>query len=124
LFQQSREASAEPCRDFVARARSDIADGFQSGTAQAAGDGILGAEREYRQWPDRIGFFALPDDLPGAIARHRAGTDRCTCNPGADRKTLPRQRFADDLHQRSLAAEQMGAASDIEKQAMRRIERY
>ncbi len=43
---------------------------------------------------------------------------------GADGKPLPRQRSAYRLHQRGLAAEQMRAAGDVEKQTMRRIERH
>ena len=43
------------------RARSDIADGFQSGAAQAAGDRIVGAEREHRQRPR-----PLPASSPSA----------------------------------------------------------
>ena len=38
-------------------------------------------------------------------------------------KPCARQRSAHRLHQRCFAAEQMGAAGDVEKQTMRRIER-
>ena len=54
----------------------------------------------------------------------RARADRRARNRGADGKTLPGQRFAKHLHQRGLAAEQMGAAGDVEKQPMRRIQRH
>ena len=106
------------------RAQGHIADGFQPGAAQAAGDGIVGSQRGHRQRLDRIGFLAMTDDFPGDIARHRARADRCTCNPCTDDKALPRQRAAHHLHQRGLATEQMGAAGDVEKQAMRGIERH
>ena len=43
----------------MARARGDIADGFQPGAAQAAGDGIVGAEREHRQRRDGVGLLAI-----------------------------------------------------------------
>ena len=49
LLEQRGETGAEPRRDFVARARGDIADGLQPGAAQAAGDGVISAERGYRQ---------------------------------------------------------------------------
>ena len=62
--------------------------------------------------------------LPGDMARQRARADRGAGDRGADGKAAPRQRAADDLHQRGLAAEQMGAAGDVEEQAMRRIERH
>ena len=58
------------------------------------------------------------------MARQGAGADRGGGDRGADGKTLPRQRAAHDLQQRGLAAEQMGAAGDVEKQPMRRIERH
>ena len=54
----------------------------------------------------------------------RARADRCARNRRTDDKTLPRQRAAHHLHQRGLAAEQMGAAGNVEKQAMRGIERH
>ena len=124
LFQQGGEASAEPGRYFVAGAGGDIADGFQPGAAQAAGDGLVSAEREHRQQRDRIGFPTVTDDFPGDATRHRARADRCARNRAADDKALPCQRAAHHLHQRGLAAEQMGAAGDVEKQAMRGIERH
>ncbi len=43
---------------------------------------------------------------------------------GADGKAAAAQRAADDLQQRTLAAEQMGAAGDVEIEPMRRIERH
>ena len=47
------------------RARAgDVADGFQAGAAQAAGDGLIGAERGYRQRTDGFGLLAIGDDLP------------------------------------------------------------
>ena len=115
---------AEPRRDFVARARGHIADGFQPGAAQAAGDGLIGAEREHRQRFDRLGLAAIRHDAAGDMTRHGARADRCARNRGTDGKTLPRQRAAHHLHQRGLAAEQMGAAGNVEKQAMRGIQRH
>jgi hypothetical protein len=124
VFQQGREISAEPRRNFMTRAGSHIADGFQPGAAQAAGDGIVGAEREHRQRFDRSGFPTTADDLARGIPRHRARADRCARNCRTDGKAVSRQVITDHLHQRGLAAEQMGAAGDIEKQAVRGIERY
>ena len=85
----------------------------------------IGAEREYRQRLDRIGFLALPDDaaMERDFVRVRAQTG-VAGDRGADGKALPRQCVAQHLHQRRFAAEQMGAAGDVEKQAMRGIERH
>ena len=58
------------------------------------------------------------------MASDGARADRGGGNAGADRKTLPGQRAADRPQQVGLAAEQMGAAGDVEKQPMRRIERH
>ena len=43
---------------------------------------------------------------------------------GADHKTLRGQNAAHEPHHRGLAAEQMRAAGDVEKQAVRGIERH
>ena len=97
---------------------------FQSGAAQAAGDGAVGAEREHRQWFYAIGFFAVADDAAMNMAVHRSRTDRCAGNRGADGKALPRQRAANHLHQFGFAAEQMRATGDVEEQAVRGIQRH
>ncbi len=97
---------------------------FKPGAAQAAGDGVIGAEREHRQRFYRLGLAAIRHDLAGDMTRHGARADRCARNRGADGKTLPGQRAAHHLHQHGLAAEQMGAAGNVEKQAMRRIQRH
>ena len=108
----------------MACAGGDIADGFQAGAAQAAGDGAVGAERKYRQRLHAIGFFAVHDDAAMDMTIHRPRADRGAGNRSADGKALPRQRAAHHLHQRGLAAEQMRAAGDIEEQAMRGIQRH
>jgi len=61
-FQQGGKVSAESCRDFMTRARGDIADGFQPGTAQAGIYRSIGAQRGHRQRLDRISFLAVTDD--------------------------------------------------------------
>ena len=116
--------SAEPRRDFVAAARGDVADSFQAGAAQAAGDGVTGAERGNRQRTDGFRLLAIGNDLSGSLPRQRAGTDRGARDRGADGKAAPAQRAAYDLQQRALAAEQVGAAGDIEIEAVRQIERH
>ena len=58
------------------------------------------------------------------MARQGARADRGAGDRGADGKAPPRQRAAYDPQQRGLAAEQMGAAGDVEEQPMRRIERH
>ena len=108
----------------MTRAGGDIADGFQPGAAQAAIDRIIGAEREHRQRPDRIGFLAVTDDAAMDMTTHRPRAHRGAGDRGADGKTLHGQRVAHPPHHRGLAAEQMGAAGDVEKQAMRSIERH
>ena len=108
----------------MARARGDIANGFQPGAAQAAGDGDIGAERRDRQRADGLGLLAIGNDFAGDMTRHGARADRGAGNRGADDKTLPGQRAAQHLQQRALAAEQMGAAGDVEIQPMRGIERH
>ena len=104
-------------------ARGDIADGFQPGTAQAFGDGVIGAEGCHRQRGDGVGLSAIGDDATGRSVRQRARADRGGGNGRADGKALPRQCPRELPQQRRLAAEQMGAAGDVEKQPMRRIER-
>ena len=106
------------------RAGSDIADGFQAGAAQARDDGRIGAERGYRQRPDRIGFLALADDAAMDMTGQRPRADGGAGDGGADRKTLRGQHVAHQPHHRGLAAEQMHAAGDVEKQAVRGIERH
>ncbi len=108
----------------MAGAGGHIADGVQPGAAQAAGDGLISAEREYRQRLDRGGFPALPDDAAMEVISQGPRTDRGSGDRGADGKALPPQRVAQHLHQRRFAAEQMGAAGDVEKQAMRGVERH
>ena len=124
MRQQGREVAAEARGDFVRRARGDIADGFQPGTAQAGCDRRIGAERGHRQGIDRLGFLAVLHDSAGASARQRARANRCTCNRRADEKAMPGQRAADHSQQRGLATEQMGTAGNVQEQAMRRIERH
>ena len=106
------------------RAGGDIADGFQPGAAQAGGDRIAGAERGHRQRPDRIGFLAIANDAAMDMAGHRPRADRGAGDGGADGKALRGQRVAHQPHHRGLAAEQMHAAGDVEKQAMRGIQRH
>ena len=108
----------------MASARGDVADGLQAGAAQAAGDGVTGAERGYRQRADGRGLLAIGNDLSGSLPRQRPGADRGARDRGADGKAATAQRTAYDLQQRTLAAEQMGAAGDVEIEPMRRIERH
>ena len=54
----------------------------------------------------------------------RTGADRGRGNRGADGKAAAAQRTDHDLQQHALAAEQMGAAGDVEEQTVGRIERY
>ena len=110
--------------DFMTRARGDIADGLQPRAAQAAGDGVIGAEGKYRKRADRLGLLAIGHDGAGRAARQRPRADRGACDGRADGKTLPGQRARELSQQRRLAAEQMGAAGDVEEQPMRRIERH
>jgi len=58
------------------------------------------------------------------MARQGAGADRGGGDRGADGKAATAQRAAYDLQQRALAAEQMGAAGDVEIEPMRRIKRH
>ena len=58
------------------------------------------------------------------MAGHRPGAHGSAGDGGADGKTLRGQRIAHQPHQRGLAAEQMRAAGDVEKQPMRGIERH
>jgi len=106
------------------RAGSDIADGFQAGTAQTGDHGRIGAERRYRQRADRIGFLALRHDAAMDMAGQRPRADCGAGDGGADRKTLRSQDVAQQPHHRGLATEQMHAAGDVEKQPMRGIERH
>ncbi len=107
----------------MARAGGDIADGFQPGAAQAAGDGLVGTERGHRQRLDRIGFLTIADDAAMGMTGHRPCAYRGAGDGGADGKTLRGQHVTHQPHHRGLAAEQMGAAGDVEKQAMRGIKR-
>lgn len=124
MFQQGREAGAEAGGDFMPAARGDIADGLQPGAAQTADNGFIGAERGYRQEADCIRFSAIADNATMDMIAKRSRTGGRAGNRGADSKALRRQHAAQKLQQRRLAAEQMGAAGDVEKQAMRRIERH
>ena len=124
LLKQCREPRAEPRSDLVPFARGDIADGLQSGAAQPTDDRLIDTEREHRQRLHRCRLLALTDNAARDMARQRPRADRRTGNRSADGKTLPRQCTADRLQHRSLAAEQMRATADVEKQAMRRIERH
>jgi hypothetical protein len=49
LFQERCESDTKTRGDLVAAACSDIADGFQPGTAQPARDRIIRPQREHRQ---------------------------------------------------------------------------
>ncbi len=60
----------------MALARGDIADGLQPGAAQAADDGVIRAEREQRQRPDRLGFLADSDDAAMGMVADGARADR------------------------------------------------
>ena len=106
------------------RAGSHIADGFQTGTAQARDHGGIGAERGYRQRPDRIGLLAFANDAAMDMTGQRPRAHGGAGDGGTDRKTLRGQHVAHQPHHRGLAAEQMHAAGDVEKQAVRRIERH
>ena len=108
----------------MARAAGHIADGFQAGAAQARDHGRLGAERRHRQRPDRIGFLAGADDAAMGMTGQRPRAHGGAGDGGADRKTLRGQHAAHQPHHRGLAAEQMHAAGDVEKQAVRGIERH
>ena len=59
-------------------------------------------------------------DITGQRPRAHGGAG----DGGADRKTLRGQHAAQQPHHRGLAAEQMHAAGDVEKQAVRGIERH
>ena len=108
----------------MTRAGGDIADGFQPGAAQANGYRIVGAEREHRQRLDRIGFLAIPDDAAMDMTRNRPRAHRSAGDGGADGKTLRGQHVTHQPHHRGFAAEQMDTAGDVEKQAMRGIQRH
>ncbi len=108
----------------MTRAAGDIADGFQPGAAQAIGDGSIGAQRGHRQRLDRLGFLAITDDATMDVTIHRPRAHRGSGDGGADGKTLSGQYTTHPSHHRGLAAEQMGTAGDVEKQAMRRIDRH
>ncbi len=58
------------------------------------------------------------------MTRHRPRAHRGAGDGGANGKALRTQYATHHPHQRGLAAEQMGAAGDIEKQAVRGIQRY
>jgi hypothetical protein len=106
------------------RAAGDIADGFQPGAAQASGYRAVGAERRHRQRPDRIGFLAFTDDVAMDMTRHRPRAHGSAGDGGADGKALRGQDVAHQPHHRGLATEQMDTAGDVEKQAMRGIQRH
>ncbi len=106
------------------RAGGDIADGFQARAAQAGDNSRIGAQRGHRQRPDRIGFLALPHDAAMDMTGHRPRAHGGAGDGGADRKTLRGQHVAQQPHHRGLAAEQMHTAGDVEKQAVRGIERH
>ncbi len=108
----------------MALARGHIPDGFEAGAAQASRDGLIGAECEHRQRTDRIGFPALADNAAMGMASQGSCADGRAGNRAADGKALRGQRRAQKMHQCGLAAEQMRATGDVEKQAMRRIERH
>ena len=108
----------------MAAARGDIADGFQPDAAQPARDRVIRTEREDRQRRDRSGLLAGRDDPAMGMARQRPCAGRRAGDRRADDKALPRQRAAQRIHQRRLAAEQMRAAGDVQEQTMRRIERH
>ena len=74
--------------------------------------------------PTASGLLAIGNDFSANMPRQRAGADRGRGNRGADGKAAPCQRAAHDLQQRALAAEQMGAAGNVEIQPVRRIERH
>jgi hypothetical protein len=107
----------------MARAGGDIADGFQPGAAQAAGDGLVGTQRRHRQRLDRIGFLTIADDAAMGMTGNRPCAYRGAGDGGADGKTLRGQHVTHQPHHCGLAAEQMGAAGDVEKQAVRGIKR-
>ena len=71
-----------------------------------------------------MGFLATPDDAATAMARHRPRAHGGAGDGGADHKTLRGQEVAQVPHHRGLTAEQMSAAGDVEKQAVRGIERH
>ncbi len=106
------------------RAAGHIADGFQAGAAQARDHGRVSAERRHRQRPDRVGFLAGTDDAAMGMTGQRPRAYGRAGDGGADRKPLRGQDAAQQPHHRGLAAEQMRAAGDIEKQAVRGIERH
>ena len=108
----------------MAGARGDVADGFQSGAMKPAGDGVFRAECCDRQRADGFGLLAVGNDFSRNMPRQGAGADRGPRDISADGKTPPGQRAAHGLQQRRLAAEQMGAAGDVEEQPVRRIERH
>ncbi len=123
LREERGEGGTEPRGDLTARTRGDIADGLQSGAAQAIDDCLMRTERPNRQRADGFGFLAIGNDAAMDMPRQGARADRGRGYACADRKALHGQGIAEQFQQRVFAAEQMGAAGDVEKQTMRRIER-
>ena len=119
-----REGGAEPRGDLVARAGGDVADGLQTGAAQAVDDCLIRAERGDRQRADGFRLLTVGDDAAMDMPCHGARTDRGRGDRRTDDKTLQGQGIAQQSEQRGLAAEQMGAAGDVEKEPMRGIERH
>jgi hypothetical protein len=108
----------------MTRAGCDIADGFQPGAAQAGIYRSIGAQRGHRQRLDRISFLAVTDDATMDVTIHRPRAHRGAGDGGADGKALSGQDVTHPPHHRGLAAEQMDTAGDVEKQAMRSIDRH
>ena len=98
---------------------------FSPARRRPRGDGLVGAERGHRQRLDRLGLLAIARRCGHGAWRVsvRAQTE-VPAIAALTAKPCARQRAAHELQQRGLAAEQMGAAGDVEKQAVRRIERH
>src|SRR4051794_36676217 len=105
MRKQCGEGSTEPRRQFVAFAKRDIADGFQSGAAQSPRDRLVSAEGSNRQIGNSRGLLAASNDFAGETARQRARADRGSGNGSADVKTLAGQRGGQRAQQRRLTAE-------------------
>jgi hypothetical protein len=113
----SKVVKPAPNRAVISwRARAgDVADGFQPGAAQPrvmassapsadTGSGSTASASRHRH------------DAAMDMAGHRPRADRGAGDRGADGKTLRAQARHTSAHQRGFAAEQMGAAGDVEKQ--------
>ena len=77
-----------------------------------------------RQGGEQLFLLAGGNDAVAAEARRRPGRARRRGKPGADIETLLEEARQDVVQHGALAAEQMGAAGDVEEKPVRAVERH